>query len=253
MSTGPLVPLGGTGPLAMPQGPSSLRSGPFIASRNGVINAAFARLWLAQASSTLGDRIHQLALMWWTIQATGSLAATGAVLIATTLPAVLLGPVAGALADRWPRKPLMIACDVARAFVTLTLAGLAWSGQLSFAAVVAGSAVLACLTALFAPANMAMVPGLVEERDLLKANSLMETTMHGAGLLGPALGGAIVAVIGAGGAFGLNALSFLLSAVALIGIAFPPPPAAADRETFAESLRGGFRVLGAQPTIAGLL
>ena len=253
IGTGPLRPMGGTGPLALPQSPVTVSRGPFIASRNCVINPDFTRLWLAQAASQLGDRVHQLALMWWTIQATGSLAYTGMVLIATTLPAVLLGPVAGALADRWPRKPLMLVSDGLRALLTLGLAYMALTDQLTFPVVVVVSALLASLTALFTPANMAMVPALVGKDDLLKANSLVETTMHGAGLIGPALGGAIVAAAGVGGAFGLNALTFALSGLALVGIAFPKPTAPAAREPFVESMKAGFRLLGAQPTIGGLL
>jgi MFS family permease len=246
MSTGPLLPLGGTGPLALPQAPVATSAGPLA-------NPAFLRLWLAQGTSQVGDRVHQLALMWWTIQATGSLAMTGIVLIATTLPAVLLGPVAGALADRVPRKPLMLACDGLRALVTLLLAVLALIGDLSFPVVVVCSAALASLTAIFTPANMATVPSVVPQEDLLKANSLLETTMHGAGLLGPALGGLIVAVFGPAGAFGFNALSFVGSALALLGIRFPPPAPGAVAESFFASMKAGFRLLGAQPTIGGLL
>lgn len=247
MSTGPLLPMVGTGPLTMPQGPIGAPSAePFI-------NADFARLWVAQASSQMGDRVHQLALMWWTMQATGSLAYTGAVLIATTLPAVLLSPVAGALADRWPRQPLMLGCDGLRALLTLGLAYLALTNQLTFPIVMVASAMLAALTALFTPANMAMVPLLVPKKDLMQANAMVETTMHGAGLVGPAIGGVVVAAAGVGGAFALNALSFAVSGLALLRIKFPPAPAIADREPFWHSLGGGFRLLRAQPTIGGLL
>jgi MFS family permease len=191
--------------------------------------------------------------MWWTMQATGSLAYTGAVLIATTLPAVLLSPVAGALADAWPRQPLMLVCDGLRALLTLGLAYLALTNQLTFPIVMVASATLAALTALFTPANMAMVPLLVPKKDLMQANAMVETTMHGAGLVGPAIGGVVVAAAGVGGAFALNALSFAVSGLALLRIKFPPAIAPADREPFWHSLGGGFRLLRAQPTIGGLL
>lgn len=246
MTTGPLLPLGGTGPLAVPQSPVGTSSGPLA-------NAAFRNLWLAQGTSQLGDRVYQLALMWWTIQTTGSLAKTGLVLIATTLPAVLLGPVAGALADRVLRKPLMLACDGLRALLTGLIAVLALIGDLSFPVLVIASALLAALTAIFNPANMATVPSVVPQEDLLKANSLLETTMHGAGLVGPALGGGIVAAVGPAGAFAFNALSFVGSALALLGVRFPPPARGAHGEPFLESMKAGFRLLGAQPTIGGLL
>lgn len=250
MSTGPLLPMVGTGPLTMPNAPLGASSG---APSEPFINADFARLWVAQASSQMGDRVHQLALMWWTLQTTGSLAYTGAVLIAATLPAVLLGPLAGALADRWPRKPLMLVCDGLRGVLTLLLAYLALSNQLTVPVVIALSALLAALTTLFNPANMAMVPALVPKKDLMQANAMIETTMHGAGLVGPAIGGLVVATAGVGGAFALNALSFAVSGLALLRIKFPPPAAPAGREGFWHSMGAGFRLLVAQPTIGGLL
>lgn len=212
----------------------------------------FVRLWAGQAVSQLGDRMHHVALMWWVIAETGSLALAGAIMIATTLPTVLLGPIAGTLADRLDRRTLMVGSDVARAVLVGGVGALALAGQLSFPVLVAASALLSALSALFTPANMAMVPAVVEKDDLLRANSLMETTLQGAALFGPALGGLLVAVAGAPAAFGFNALSFLVSALLLGGLRARPVPGAAG-EAFWTSLVGGFRLLGRLPTIAGLL
>lgn len=237
-----------TGPLSLPTGPLALP-----ASTSG-LGGDFWKLWLAQAASQMGDRIHQVALMWWALNVTNSLALTGLVMIATTLPTVLLGPVGGALADRWDRRTLMIGADAARAVVVMAMAAMAYFGQLTFPVVLAASFLLACLTAFFTPANMAMVPALVDKQHLLRANSFMETTAHSAGVLGPAVGGAIVAAIGAPAAFGANGASFVLSGLAIASLAWrPAPPAGGAAEPFAESMKAGFRLLRAQPTIAGLL
>lgn len=218
------------------------------------LGADFWKLWLGQAASQMGDRIHQVALMWWTLTVTNSLALTGLVMIVTTLPTVLLGPLGGALADRWNRRALMIGADVGRALVVGGMAALAFAGQLTFPVVLVASGLLACLTAFFTPANMAMVPALVGKDDLLRANSFMETTAHSAGVLGPAVGGAIVAAVGAPVAFGANGFSFVLSGLAIASLAWrPAAPAPGPTEPFAESMKAGFRLLKAQPTIAGLL
>jgi MFS family permease len=213
---------------------------------------AFRKLWAAQTLSALGDRAHQVALTWWTLSVTGSLAQTGAMLIATTLPFVLLGPVAGTAADRWPRKRLMVACDLARAVIVLGVAWLAWTHQLTPPILLVASAALTCLTAFFTPAAMSCVPALVPADGVLAATARMEASVEGMGILGPAVGGLIVAAYGAEGAFAINGLSFLLSGL-LIGLLRVPAVEGGEPEPFASAMWGGVRVLRAHPTVAGAL
>jgi MFS family permease len=210
-------------------------------------------VFLAHAVSQLGDRMHQLALAWWTMAATGSVGWTGAVLIATTLPTVLLSPVAGTLADRVDRRSLMLGADVARALVTGCLAALAWSGALTVTGLIAASAVLAALTTLFTPAALAVTPSLVPEEDVLPATSVMESAVQGAALAGPVLGGLVVASIGAAGAFGLNAASFVLSALLLLRVPRRRVAPAGSHEPFWTAAAGGLRFLRSDPTVAGVL
>ena len=213
----------------------------------------FPLVWAAHTASQLGDRVHQLALTWWTLQVTGSLAYTGAMLIATSLPAVLLGPVAGTVADRWDRKGLLVACDLLRAALAVAVAVLAFQGALSVPAALALSAMLAAVSAFFAPAAMALVPAIVPEDEVLRATSFMEASVQGAAIAGPALGGVVVATWGVAGAFGLNGLTFLLSALLLLLVAFPPRAAGPVAEPFVQAMGGGFRLLRAEPTVAGVL
>jgi DHA3 family macrolide efflux protein-like MFS transporter len=214
---------------------------------------SFARLWTAHTLSTLGDRVHQVALTWWTLATTGSIALTGVMLIATTLPAVLLGPVAGAIADRWPRKRLMVVCDVLRGALVIGLASLYWAHCLTPLVVLVASALLATLTAFFMPAAMAMVPSLVPEAGVLGATAWMEGSLQGMGVVGPALGGILVAFGGAGGAFAANGVSFLLSAALLAGITAPKVIATPDEESFLASMAGGFQLLRRDPAVGGTL
>lgn len=213
----------------------------------------FPLVWAAHTASQLGDRVHQLALTWWTLQVTGSLAYTGAMLIATTLPAVLLGPVAGTVADRVDRKALLVLCDLLRGAIALAMAVVAFQGALSVPLALALSAALAAVSAFFTPAAMALVPSIVAEDEVLRATSLMEASVQGAAIAGPALGGVIVAAYAAEGAYGLNGLTYLLSAALLLLVALPPRPAGAAHEPFFQAMGGGFRLLRAEPTIAGVL
>ena len=140
----------------------------------------FRLLVLGQVISNLGDRLNLLALSSllpyrWNLGA----GAWGAVLIALTLPSAVLGLAAGVWVDRWPRKPVMIGSDLARALVVL---GLVWAPTLPIvlALVVAASA---CAT-FFDPAKQAVIRATVPEGDLLTANSLSQLSSNSARLLG---------------------------------------------------------------------
>lgn len=243
--TAPLFSDQGTGRLAPPPEAPPAPS-PFA-------SPGFGRVWLAHSASQLGDRIHHLALMWWTLDTTGSLALSGAMLMATSVPAVLLGPAAGTVADRVDRKALMVGCDLARAAIVAVVAALALDGRLTVEIALVASALLAAVGTFFTPAAMALVPGLVPPAAVQRGTATMEASVQGATVLGPALGGVVVAAFGAGGAFGLNGLSFILSAAFLIGVAFPARAVGGAAEGFFEAMGGGFRLLGRLPAVAGVL
>lgn len=213
----------------------------------------FRLLWLGQAASQLGDRIHQIAMAWWVLQTTGSAAMMGALLVASSVPAIVLGPVAGPLADRMDRKTLMLACDLGRGALVTLMALLAVRHALSVPWLFVFAVVLASLGAVFMPASLAVVPSIVAEDSLLRANSLQEMTAQTAGILGPALGGLLVAGFGAPAAFGANAASFALSAVLLASMRRQPAPKSLRAESYLDSLRAGLGCLRSRPALTSLL
>ncbi len=202
MATGPLR---ATGPLTLPGGSPGL-----------LANRAFLLLWLGQATSGVGDRVHQIAVMWWSLKLHGQLSDAGWVMVATTLPLVLFAPLGGVLADRHDRRAVMLVCDIARAIITAVLAILALGHVLTLPVLLGGTALLAGFTAVFMPAAMALVPSLVAEKDLMRAGSLQELTIQLATIVGPSIGGVLVAAVGSPWAFGVNAVSFVISAGALL-------------------------------------
>lgn len=242
LSTGPLRLQGGTG---------------------GVLrNRRFLTLWGGQAASQLGDRIQQMAVLWWAVQQHGRVVDASWVMVATTLPLVVVAPFAGSLADRLDRRSLMLACDVGRAMLVSALCALAATGHLTLWGVVGLSLLLSTLGAVFSPAAMAIVPDLVGPEDLLRAGSLQELAMQGAGLVGPPLGGLLVAAIGPQAAFGANATSFIVSALALLSLgparaplAAPAPPAHEGSllARFLSDLKEGLDAARERPTIGRLL
>lgn len=217
------------------------------------LTADFKKLWLGQAMSQLGDRIHQIATAWWVLEATDSAAMMGALWVATSLPAVVLAPLAGALADRHDRRRLMLWCDGLRAVLTALMAALAWQHALSVPGMFLLAVLLAALGAVFTPASLAVVPELVEEPELLRANALQELTTQGAAVLGPAVGGLIVATLGATAGFAGNALTFVISGLALMAMQARPAAPAAQAGSFWASVQEGLAMLRSRPAIASLL
>lgn len=213
----------------------------------------FRLLWTGQAASQFGDRVHQLAMVWWVLDTTGSAAMTGAIMVATSVPLIVVGPFAGALADRLDRRKLMLACDWARAILVAGMAALAYFQMLPIPLLFVLAVVLACIGAVFTPAGLAIVPDVVEGEALLKANSALELTTQMAAILGPALGGLLVAAAGAPAAFLLNAATFTLSGVALVAMHRRPVTAPPQGESYWDTLKGGVQTLKERPAIASLL
>jgi MFS family permease len=156
--------------------------------------------------SLLGDGLYVVAIAWQAYQISNSpyaLAVTG---VAWTLPTVLVLPVSGALSDRVGRRPLMIVADLLRAGAVGGLALLAVLGTIEVWHLIVLSVVFGSGEALFNPSFVALVPELVPEPLLVKANSLDQAMRPLAmQFLGPALGGVLVASVGTGTAFALDA------------------------------------------------
>jgi MFS family permease len=169
---------------------------------------AFRGLWLARAVSYTGDGISQVAIVVFA-SASGP-AAVGLALLANTAPR-LLGPLAGALADRVERRRLMAACQLAQGLVMAMLATL----PPALPTLLALSAVAGLLATVFGPAARSVTPRLVDRQDLGRANAMLGTALNLQVVLGPALGGLLVAHGGVRTAFAVDALSFAVSAVLL--------------------------------------
>src|SRR5579864_9144460 len=175
----------------------------------------FRLLWAGQTVSLVGDGIFFIAMAWTAFQLWNSPASLSIVGIAMTVPIIACLLLGGAVSDRFDRRRVMIAADAARAVVVGVLAALDLTGSLGFATFAVLVAFYGAATAFFTPAFEAIVPSIVPESELAQANSLDQFMRPGAlRLAGPALGGTIVAAIGSGGAFAVDAGSFLVSMAA---------------------------------------
>jgi MFS transporter, DHA3 family, macrolide efflux protein len=189
-------------------------------------NSAFSAMWLAQIVSSLGDRVHQVALVFLVARATdNSPLAIGLVFAAMTVPGFLFGPVAGALVDRWDRKHVMVGSDIARAGVVSLIPV---ASGLHVGLVMALVFTLAVLSSFFRPARAAALPRVVPDEDLLTANSAMWVADTASDLVGYGLGGLFVAFLGSSLAlaFWIDAASYLVSAALVAAVVIPPIVAA---------------------------
>jgi MFS family permease len=201
----------------------------------------FRGVFLAQSVSVFGDGITPVALTLAVLELTGSGTDLGLVLAAQALPLAGFALVGGVWADRLPRVKVMIASDLVRAAVQATAAFLLLSGaaqiwQLALLAALHGAA-----EAFFRPAAGALLPQVVPAEELQRANALMGMSDNFGWMVGPAVAGTLVALIGAGGAIAVDAATFLASALFLVGVHAPAIARTRAAQTFVAELRDGWR------------
>jgi MFS family permease len=208
---------------------------------------SFALLWSGGLVSTIGTWMQSVAVGALLISQTGQ--ATWAVLVAAAafLPLGLLSPVGGALADRLPRRPVLVAGNLAEAAVALALAALVSTGHRDPALLVALVTVQGCASAVIGPFQQAILPDLVPPSEFLPAIALNSAQFNLGRIAGPALAGAAVAAFGYPVAFVANAASFLAVIVALAFVRLEPP-AGRDSPGLLRSLREGLAAARAEPS-----
>ncbi len=205
-----------------------LRAGRGLAALVPLSHRAFALLWTAGLISTVGSWMQTVAVGALIISRTGQ--ATWAVLVAAGgfLPIGLLSPVGGALADRWPRRPVLALGNLAAALAAALLAAAVAAGQDRPGLLVALVTLQGCASALIGPFQQAILPDLVPRSEFLAAVSLNSAQFNLGRIAGPALAGVAVAAFGYPVAFVANAVSFLAVVVALAFVRLAPPGGGTD-------------------------
>jgi len=183
----------------------------------------FAFLTAGSFVSQLGDGFFFVALAWQVYEISNVPTAMSLVGLAWTLPLILFVLIGGVFSDRYDRRWLMVGADLIRAAAIGLLGILSLSGVLEIWHVILLIAVVGIGDAFFNPASTAIVPDLVPEGLLTRANALGSLVRPLTGrLVGPAIGGFTVAAVGSGAAFVVDAASFLVSAVAIAAISYRP-------------------------------
>jgi MFS family permease len=188
-------------------------------------HADFRRLWAAQSASLFGSEITTLALPLIAVLALdatpvqmGLLAAAG------TAPFLLCSLPVGVWVDRRPRRPVLIAADIARAGLLLSIPLMAWFGTLRIEQLYAVTFVVGVFGVFFEVAHYAYVPSLVGRESVVEGNSKLQISYSVAEGGGPGIAGLLVQFISAPGAIAIDAVTYLVSAVLLRRIEMPEPP-----------------------------
>lgn len=206
----------------------------------------FTLLWSGQAVSQLGDNLFSIAMMWLVLQLTNSALAMGMLPILAMLPRIAFQLLGGVWVDRYDRRVLMMASDGIRGATMLVLAVLVATNQIQLLHIYILQVIFGVVGAFFSPAASALIPSTVPKEGLVVANSLSGLAWQVTQIIGPALGGILIAVpeIGVAGVIFLNAVSFAFGVLGVWLIRLPAPVRTVPREkTVWSELRDGFQYL----------
>lgn len=219
-------------------------------------------LWSGQAISQFGDQFHLVALPWLVLTLTHDPVQLGLVMALAGLPRAAVMLVGGAYADRHSPRVIMLASDALRFLVTAALAASILTGGVRMWMVYALALLFGVISGFFSPAAEAALPRLVEDGDLEGGNAAMMGVSQIASFVGPALAGVLIALFGAahvagsriasmtgiGAAFSVDALSFAVSAAALLAMrTLPALDPNAEEHPFA-AVAEGFRFTASKPS-----
>ncbi|UWX97626.1 MFS transporter [Arthrobacter zhaoxinii] len=212
----------------------------------------FLVLWLAQLGSNIGSWMQTVGAQWFLVESSENPALVSLVQTANLAPSLLLGLIAGVLADAFNRRRLILGANIFAAGAATVLTVVATLGLLDPDSLLLYTFLIGCGMALSSPAWQAITPELVSRDEIRAAAALGSVAMNTARAVGPAVAGLLVAVAGPAFVFGLNALSFVGTSIAIYSWRAPRQDPA-EREHVGEALAAGIRYIRAAPRIRRIL
>ena len=222
-------------------------------SANGI--AAFLVMWAGQLLSLTGSSITRFALTLWAWEVSGQATVLATVALFSFGPSILIGPLAGALVDRWPRKAVLIGADVAAALVTAFLLVLHLSDALAIWHLYLAGVLQGIAEAFQSPAYTASITLMVPERHYERASGLTSFARSARDIGGPILAGMLLPLTGLRTVFLIDLATFGAAVIALAAIHVPQPDSPDDvgRPSLWHDVGEGFRYIAARPGLLGLL
>jgi len=213
----------------------------------------FRAVWLASTASNLGGLIQSVGAAWLMTSIAESVDMVALVQASTSLPIMLLSLIAGAMADSFDRRKIMLGAQIFLLLVSLTLSLCSWQGLITPWLLLLFTFLIGCGNAFMAPAWQASVGDMVPRPHLPDAVALNSMSFNMARSAGPAIGGAIVAALGAAAAFAVNAFSYIGLITVLSRWRPTPAPRLLPPETLGAAAAAGVRYVSMSPAIRSVL
>lgn len=205
----------------------------------------FGLLIGGQLISQLGENLNRVALLWFVYLLTHNAGTVAIIGILQTLPPLLFGWLTGVALDRTSKKMMMLGLDTTRGILVLMIPVLYSFHALTLPILYLVVFLIAVTSGIFGPALYSSIPEIVPQNKTIAANALMQTTGQIGMLLGPILGGILVAFWSPPAVMTINGITFLISALFLVFIRIPwiPPATSLSVKSFFQETAGGFRVV----------
>src|SRR5690625_112869 len=176
-------------------------------------NKSFALLWSGQSISFFGLAIYNTCLPFLVFHTGGGAIELGLANSFFIIPQIVFLLISGVYVDRWPKRKVLIVCDVIRGAAVLGISILLFIDMLNLIHIYALTALMGFLSTFYRPAVRGFIPQIIKKEQLLSANSLRSISQELSGMIGPVVGGMLVASIGLYIAYSINTITFLLSAL----------------------------------------
>lgn len=221
---------------------------PALRSRN------YRLFFAGQGISLIGTWMTQIATVWLVYHLTHSVFMLGVVGFTSQIPNFVMSPWGGVLVDRLPPHRVLLSTQVLAMIQSLSLAALALSGTIEIWHVLVLSLIQGLINAVDAPARQVFVIELLERReDLANAIAINSTMFNGARLVGPAIGGLLIAQVGEAYCFLIDGLSYIAVIIALLAMRFKPKPLIQSSGSLVQEVKSGFIYAFGCPPIRAIL
>jgi MFS family permease len=203
-----------------------------------------------QSVSLIGTWITRIATSWLVYRLTNSALLLGLVGFCGQIPTLLLAPFAGVIVDRWDRHRILVWTQALSALQSLALALFALSGAITVEWILALQVLQGVINAFDTPARQAFVVQMIEDRaDLPNAIALNSTMVNGSRIIGPSIGGIIIALVGEGWCFMIDAISYIAVIASLLAMRVAATPPRTSSESVIDELRTGYRYVTGFPPV----
>ena len=200
------------------------------------MSKTFLLVWLGQVISLIGSGLTGFALGVWVYQETGSATQFALIIFFAELPAIVIAPLAGVLADRWNRRGIMILSDSGAGLSTLAIALLLLTGWLEIWHIYLAMAISSICKGLQKPTYYSMTTLLVEKKHFGRASGMVQLSQGGKQLFSPVLAGMLIVMIQLQGVILIDFVTFLFALVTLLIVRFPQPKRSNDGKAAQGSL-----------------